>query len=240
MGSSVDRLSSGNSLARKLITPNNQTQQPQQPSYIEVFIPPRASIVNYFMAKVSSSIEIDSNGEEDISDTDDDDDDDDEDGDDDGDNSTSTKTDNALASKKKLRKIQEREHTDSMSYSWILMRYTIVRLVYKRLWAFFPHIGIEKSEIPSVSPLIQQLLQNLSIWQDSLRRTLETFNVPPDNYLPLSGLNANDEQSTGLAIHRYRTILDPKNTPFSKSSSSLPAKRLWTYLVNDEQSQGIF
>ncbi|CAF4703046.1 unnamed protein product, partial [Rotaria magnacalcarata] len=59
--------------------------------------------------------------------------------------------------------------------------------------------------IPSVSPLIQQLLQNLSIWQDSLRRTLETFNVPPDNYLPLSGLNANDEQSTGLAIHRYRT-----------------------------------
>lgn len=42
------------------------------------------------------------------------------------------------------RKIQEREHTDSMSYSWVLMRYTIVRLVYKRLWAFFPHIGIEK------------------------------------------------------------------------------------------------
>ncbi|CAF4856321.1 unnamed protein product, partial [Rotaria socialis] len=51
MGSSVDRLSSGSSLARKLITPNNQTQHPQQPSYIEVFIPPRASIVNYFMAK---------------------------------------------------------------------------------------------------------------------------------------------------------------------------------------------
>ncbi len=40
--------------------------------------------------------------------------------------------------------MQEREHTDSMSYSWVLMRYTIVRLVYKRLWSFFPHIGIEK------------------------------------------------------------------------------------------------
>jgi hypothetical protein len=25
-----------------------------------------------------------------------------------------------------------------------------------------------------------------------------------------------------------------------KSMSALPAKRLWTYLVNDEQSQGIF
>jgi hypothetical protein len=111
------------------------------------------------------------------------------------------------------------------------MRYTIVRLVYKRLWAFFPHIGIEKQgkysirflfyfifpikEIPSVSPLIQQFLQNLNIWQDSLRRTLETFNIPPDNYLPLSGLNPIDEQSSGLPIHRYRTILDPHNTPFS-------------------------
>jgi hypothetical protein len=58
MGSSVDRLSSGTSLARKLITQNNQTQQPQQPSYIEVFIPPRASIVNYFMAKVFRIIKI--------------------------------------------------------------------------------------------------------------------------------------------------------------------------------------
>jgi hypothetical protein len=153
------------------------------------------------------------------------------------------------------------------------MRYAIVRLVYKRLWAFFPHIGIEKTgkysiqslsflffhekpEIPSVSPLIQQFLQNLNIWQDSLRRTLETFNIPPDNYLPLSGLNSIEEQSTGLPIHRYRTILDPNNTPFSyeeisyrisylhflfrKSASALPAKRLWTYLVNEEQTQGIF
>ncbi|CAF4557049.1 unnamed protein product [Rotaria sp. Silwood1] len=232
--SSTDRLPSGSFFARKMMIPNIQ-QQPQQPSYVEVFIPPRASIVNYFMAKVSSDRDYHSTIiDEEISEEDEDEDDEDED------ISNSTNTDNELTSKKKQRKIQEREHTDSMSYSWVLMRYTIVRLVYKRLWAFFPHIGIEKHEIPSVSPLIQQLLQNLSIWQDSLRRTLETFNVPPDNYLPLSGLNTIEEQTTGLPIHRYRTILDPKNTPFSKSRSALPAKRLWTYLVNDEQSQGIF
>ena len=35
--------------------PNNQQQQP---SYKEVFIPPRASIVNYFMAKVRSSLDL--------------------------------------------------------------------------------------------------------------------------------------------------------------------------------------
>ena len=75
--------------------------------------------------------------------------------------------------------------------------------------------------MPSVSPLIQQLLQNLSMWQDSLRRTLESFNVPPDNYLPLSGANSADEPTTGLALHLYRTILDPKNTPFSYVSPSL-------------------
>ncbi|CAF0735297.1 unnamed protein product [Rotaria sordida] len=237
---SADRLPSRSSFASKIMIPNAQPQQqPQQPSYVEVFIPPRASIVNYFMAKVSSDRDPNSMIiDEDISEEDVDDDDDD--GDDDDDISNSIKIDNELTSKKKERKIREREHTDSMSYSWVLMRYTIVRLIYKRLWAFFPHIGIEKHEIPSVSPLIQQLLQNLSIWQDSLRRTLETFNVPSDNYLPFSGLNSVDEQTTGLAIHRYRTILDPKNTPFSKSISALPAKRLWTYLVNDEQSQGIF
>ena len=71
------------------------------------------------------------------------------------------------------------------------------------------------SEIPSISPLIQQLLQNLNIWQDSLRRTLEVFNAPPDNYLPLGAGTSGDEKSTGLAIHRYRAILDPNNTPFS-------------------------
>jgi hypothetical protein len=49
--SSTDRRVSGSLFARKMMIPNNQQQQ-QQPSYIEVFIPPRASIVNYFMAKV--------------------------------------------------------------------------------------------------------------------------------------------------------------------------------------------
>jgi hypothetical protein len=47
--STADRRSSASLLARKLIVTNNQQQQP---SYVEVFIPPRASIVNYFMAKV--------------------------------------------------------------------------------------------------------------------------------------------------------------------------------------------
>jgi hypothetical protein len=55
LSSSAERRVSGSLFARKMMIPNNQQQQ-QQPSYVEVFIPPRASIVNYFMAKVSEEI----------------------------------------------------------------------------------------------------------------------------------------------------------------------------------------
>ena len=50
--SSTERNISGSLFARKIMIPNNQQQQQPPPTYIEVFIPPRASIVNYFMAKV--------------------------------------------------------------------------------------------------------------------------------------------------------------------------------------------
>ncbi len=56
LSSSAERRVSGSLFARKMMIPNNQQQQQQQPSYVEVFIPPRASIVNYFMAKVSEEI----------------------------------------------------------------------------------------------------------------------------------------------------------------------------------------
>jgi hypothetical protein len=48
--SAAARRTSGSVFVRKIMTPSNHQQT--QPSYIEVFIPPRASIVNYFMAKV--------------------------------------------------------------------------------------------------------------------------------------------------------------------------------------------
>lgn len=49
-----DRHQSTSLFARKIMIPNAQQQQTATTSYIEVFIPPRASIVNYFMAKVNS------------------------------------------------------------------------------------------------------------------------------------------------------------------------------------------
>jgi hypothetical protein len=92
----------------------------------------------------------------------------------------------------------------------------------------------EKPEIPSVSPLIQQFLQNLNIWQDSLRRTLETFNIPSDNYLPLSGVNSIDEQTTGLPIHRYRTILDSNNTPFMYDNSFFVSLLIFCIFIENQ------
>ncbi|CAF0799637.1 unnamed protein product, partial [Didymodactylos carnosus] len=185
---------------------------------IQMFIPPRASIVNYFMAKISSEVKnynYDSDNEDEI-----------DDGEDEEDANDEEKTENSS------KKIQSREHSDSMSYSWILMRFAIVRLVEQRLWLFFPNIGIEHQEIPILSPLLQQFLQNLNQWQESLRRTLDAFDSPPDNYLPLSTIDSTSDD--------YRIMLEPDNTPFSESLSALPVKRLWNYLVNEEQLQNIF
>ncbi len=56
LSSSAERRTSGSLFARKIMMPTNQPPQQQQTSYVEVFIPPRASIVNYFMAKVSEEI----------------------------------------------------------------------------------------------------------------------------------------------------------------------------------------
>lgn len=45
----------------------------------------------------------------------------------------------------------------------------------------------------------------------------------------------------GPAIHKYRSLLDKQNTPFSPiQASAAPARRLWHYLVRQELVQDIF
>lgn len=45
----------------------------------------------------------------------------------------------------------------------------------------------------------------------------------------------------GPAIHKYRSLLEKQNTPFSPiQSSAAPARRLWQYLVRQELVQDIF
>lgn len=45
----------------------------------------------------------------------------------------------------------------------------------------------------------------------------------------------------GPAIHKYRSLLEKHNTPFSPiQASAAPARRLWHFLVRQEPVQDIF
>lgn len=44
----------------------------------------------------------------------------------------------------------------------------------------------------------------------------------------------------GLSIHRYRTLLSKDNTPFSASFAAGPVRRLWNFLVRQDEAQDVF
>lgn len=50
-----------------------------------------------------------------------------------------------------------------------------------------------------------------------------------------------ETEAKGPAIHKYRSLLEKHNTPFSPiQGSAAPARRLWNYLVRQELVQEIF
>lgn len=49
-----------------------------------------------------------------------------------------------------------------------------------------------------------------------------------------------ENSAKGPAIHKYRTLLEKENTPFLSTSATGPIRRLWNYLVRQEDVQEIF
>lgn len=91
-------------------------------------------------------------------------------------------------------------------------------------------------ELPVASPLVHGTLRTLTKWQDILRDDIDSKIIPTD-YIP--GIYV-DSEAKGPAIHKYRTLLEKSNTPFNSQGSSAPARRLWNFLVRQEQVQDIF
>ncbi|XP_074184675.1 dmX-like protein 1 isoform X4 [Rhinolophus sinicus] len=186
----------------------------------EKFIPPELSIWDYFIAKPFlppslSKGEYDS--EESLESEDDDDDDDD-----------------VLASDFHLQ-----EHSNSNSYSWSLMRLAMVQLVLKNLKTFYPCAGHDLAELPVSSPLCHTVLKTLQYWEQVLLRRLEIHGGPPQNYIAIH--TSEESLSAGPAILRHKALLEPTNTPFkSKHHLALSVKRLWQYLVKQEEIQETF
>ncbi|KAM6223193.1 dmX-like protein 1 isoform 2-T2 [Rhynchocyon petersi] len=193
----------------------------ESPTVREKFIPPELSIWDYFIAKPflppsQSRAEYDS--EESLESDDDDDDNDDD----------------TLTSDFHLQ-----EHSNANSYSWSLMRLAMVQLVLNNLKTFYPFAGHDLSELPVSSPLCHAVLKTLQCWEQVLLRRLEIHAGPPQNYIAVH--TSEESLLSGPAILRHKALLEPTNTPFkSKHHLALSVKRLWQYLVKQEEIQETF
>ncbi|KAM9392555.1 dmX-like protein 1 isoform 2-T2 [Pholidichthys leucotaenia] len=133
----------------------------------------------------------------------------------------------------------KREHSNHNSYSWCLMRLAMVQLVLIKLKSFYPMAGYDLLDLPVASPLCHAVLKTLQRWEQVLQKRLEIFEGPPSKYI---SAHFQDEMATpGPALLRHKALLEPINTPFRTSHhSALPVKRLWQYLVKQEEVQETF
>ncbi|XP_055980835.1 dmX-like protein 1 isoform X2 [Sorex fumeus] len=184
----------------------------------EKFIPPELSIWDYFIAKPflppsQSRVEYDS--EESLE-------------------SDEEEEDDISASD-----FHFQEHSNSNSYSWSLMRLAMVQLVLNNLKTFYPFAGHDLAELPVSSPLCHAVLKTLQCWEQVLLRRLEIHGGPPQNYI--ASHTSEESVSAGPAILRHKALLEPTNTPFkSKHHLALSVKRLWQFLVKQEEIQETF
>ncbi|XP_028268952.1 dmX-like protein 1 isoform X2 [Parambassis ranga] len=190
----------------------------------ERFVPPELSVWDYFIAKPSqppSENRIEYDSEESQGSQDEDDDDDGEYEDVFDPNSP------------------QREHSNHNSYSWCLMRLAMVQLVLVNLKSFYPMAGYDLLDLPVGSPLCHAVLKTLQRWEQVLQKRLEIFGGPPSKYI---STYLQDETATpGPALLRHKALFEPSNTPFRTShQSALPVKRLWQFLVKQEEVQETF
>uniref|UniRef100_A0A663FBW9 Dmx like 1 n=1 Tax=Aquila chrysaetos chrysaetos TaxID=223781 RepID=A0A663FBW9_AQUCH len=123
--------------------------------------------------------------------------------------------------------------------SWSLMRLAMVQLVLHNLKIFYPLAGHDLSELPVSSPICHAVLKTLQRWEQVLLRRLELYGGPPQYYISVHA--SEDALAAGPALLRHKTLLEPTNTPFrSNSHVALSVKRLWQYLVKQEEVQETF
>ncbi|XP_029959970.1 dmX-like protein 1 isoform X2 [Salarias fasciatus] len=133
----------------------------------------------------------------------------------------------------------QREHSNHNSYSWCLMRLAMVQLVLVNLKSFYPMAGYDLLDLPVGSPLCHAVLKTLQRWEQVLQKRLELFGGPPSKYI--STHFQDETATTGPALLRHKALFEPSNTPFRTSHhSALPIKRLWLFLVKQEEVQETF
>ncbi|CAC5419373.1 DMXL [Mytilus coruscus] len=215
-------------LHNKVLGPHVPTKE--KTTFKETFLPPELSMITFFMTKPfttgSGYGEFNYDSEESLSSEEEDFDNDDEENEDD-DTSMRPNTLNFSA---------VQQHTDPNSYSWCLIRYTIVKLVLNNLLSFLPLIGIELPELPVCSPLMHAVFKTLEQWLEMLLSKLDMFSGPPDEFLSSTALDT----VQGQPHSKYQALLNTNNTPFIDNNSTLAIKRLWFHLIRQECLKEIF
>ncbi|XP_066499855.1 dmX-like protein 1 isoform X2 [Hoplias malabaricus] len=131
------------------------------------------------------------------------------------------------------------EHSNNNSYSWCLMRLAMVQLVLVNLKSFYPVAGHDLLDLPVCSPMCHSVLKTLQRWEQVLLKRLEIFGGPPSNYISTQPME--ETIASGPALLRHKALFEPSNTPFrSRHHSALSVKRLWQYLVKQEEVQETF
>jgi len=128
------------------------------------------------------------------------------------------------------------EGDDPFSYSWRLMRLAAVKLARKELERIGDIAGIDPSDLSHISPFLDGVMRVFTVWEQQLFKELEVVSPAPLNYLQ----NATVENLSGPPIHKYRALLEPSNTPFLSRKSTFGLRRLWTFLVREEEVQNYF
>ncbi|XP_017016237.2 dmX-like protein 2 [Drosophila takahashii] len=193
-----------------------------KPTYREQFMPPETSMLSYFLTKPPTT-------ECDDYDTDDSHESENEEEEEDD--------DDVNVSRSQLKTKDNTEHTNPMSYSWSILRLALIKISTHKIQELVKVAGIELQDLPVISPLSHEVLRTLNRWNDFALADLIGRGPPSRNYIPgcyaESGIN-------GLAIHKYRSLLNKDNTPFVSGSSAGPIRRLWNYLVRQEPAQEVF
>ncbi|KAH8272248.1 hypothetical protein KR044_013165 [Drosophila immigrans] len=193
-----------------------------KPTYREQFMPPETSMLSYFLAKPTNTdcdeYDTDDSHESDGEEEEDDDDD-------------------VNVSRSQLKSKDNTEHANPMSYSWSILRLALIKNSTHKIQEFVKVAGIELQDLPVISPLSHEVLRTLNRWQEFALNDLISRGPPSRHYIPgcyaESGIN-------GLAIHKYRSLLNKDNTPFISGSAAGPIRRLWNYLVRQEPTQEVF
>uniref|UniRef100_A0A914XKC3 WD_REPEATS_REGION domain-containing protein n=1 Tax=Plectus sambesii TaxID=2011161 RepID=A0A914XKC3_9BILA len=132
------------------------------------------------------------------------------------------------------------QHSDPSSYAWAILRLALVKQLIFRLQQFLSLCGQESCDLAANAPRIDAIMKVLALWEISLAEDVR--NVPggcPPGFLPRSTVDVT--ATSGPSLHKYRTIIEPGNTPFETDDpTALPVRRLWAYLVRQEHLMEIF